>query len=218
MTTMQSRRGRKYKKRFDDAEQTEPSASVPVLENEPEPEEVVVAKTKKDKTTKATSFTQDSNLIDIWERRMVNPYGEASVPIHIKTPGMHLRWINTAQEGRYQRAVYTQGWMPVHKDELHDEREVQGAKFTTEGYVTRGERQAEMLMKMPEAIFRRIRKSMTEALEKEYRNIRQNLQQAGSLHFGDKYGGSAGEQASDAVTNFKGTVKFGKETVTLGDD
>src|SRR5258708_1956764 len=65
----------------------------------------------------------DGELQDIWERRVLNPDQRKSTPINIKRPGMHLRWINLASNGRYQRARYEEGWQPVPKDQLVDERE-----------------------------------------------------------------------------------------------
>lgn len=168
--------------------------------------------------SKAQGIETDANLIDIWERRMVNPDGIETPPIHLRTPGMRLRWINTSIPNRYHRAIYEQGWSPVQRTELKDEREIQGAQFTTEGYVTRGDRQAEMLMKIPEAIFKRIQQRRSELRDREYQKIRDNMAQAGAEHFGDRDGGSAGAQAGDIIANFKGSVKFGKERVTYGEE
>jgi len=70
------------------------------------------------------SFSTDGDLVDIWERRMLNPNQRPSLPIRLKTIGMHIRWINLANNGRYQRARYEEGWVPVERNELQDEREI----------------------------------------------------------------------------------------------
>lgn len=156
----------------------------------------------------------DGDLIDIWERRMLDP-GRAAAPIvRIKRPGMHLRWINLTSRGRYQRARYDQGYVPVTKDLLSDEREIYGVSYTTEGYVCRGEKQGEMLMMIPEAIYKKIQQRRSELNKKSYGKLKDNLQQAGATHFGNKYGGSAGDQAADAAGGFKGSIAFGTERVT----
>lgn len=158
----------------------------------------------------------DTNLVDIWERRMLNPTdtGGYSYKIAIKTPAMHLRWINTAQSGRYQRAREHQGYVPVHKDELVDERQIYGVSYTTEGWVCRGERQKEMLMKIPEYVFRKIRENQTKANRKSYEKLKENLASAGAKHFSDKYNTTAGDQAAEAATRFKGNISFGEERIT----
>lgn len=168
--------------------------------------------------TATQALSKDSNLIDIWDRRMQNPDGISAPPIHLRTPGQHLRWINTRQTGRYQRATYQQGWVPVSKDELADEREIMGAQFTTEGYVTRGERQGEMLMKMPEAIFKRIQQRKGELRDKNNQQIRERMSGAASKHFSEKYDSSTGDQAAEVISQFKGNISFGKERRTYGED
>lgn len=155
----------------------------------------------------------DGDLTDIWERRLLNPFGTSAPRIRITRPGMHLRWINLSARGRYQRARYDQGYMPVTKDLLVDEREVWGVTYTSEGYVCRGEKQAEMLMMIPEVIYKQLQMRKSRIVEKSYENLKDTMRQAGSTHFGDKYGGSAGEQAADIAGGFKGTIKFGRETV-----
>jgi hypothetical protein len=156
----------------------------------------------------------DGDLIDIWERRLLDP-GRAAAPIvRIKRPGMHLRWINLTARGRYQRARYDQGYVPVTKDLLSDEREIYGVSYTTEGYVCRGEKQGEMLMMIPEAIYKKIQQRRSELNKKSYGKLKDNLRQAGATHFGNKYGGSAGDQAADAAGGFKGSIAFGTERVT----
>src|SRR5262245_44273479 len=97
-------------------------------------------------------LSTDGDLVDIWERRLLNPNHTESLPIRIKTPGMKLRWINLRNGNRFQRARFEQGWVPVHKDELVNEREIYGVSYTADGSVCRGEKQGEMLMKIPTAV------------------------------------------------------------------
>lgn len=159
-------------------------------------------------------FSTDGDLLDIWERRILNPNHQESNPIRIKTPGMKIRWINLSNRGRFQRARYDQGWVPVQQSELEDEREIYGASFTTEGYVCRGEKQGEMLMKMPIAVYKKIQQRRGELNDLSYKKLRENMGSAGHSHFKEKYGGSAGDQAAEAASTFVGSVKFGTEKAT----
>lgn len=165
-------------------------------------------------TEELNKFTTDGDLVDIWERRMLNPQQKETRPIHITTPGMHLRWINLQNTARYQRARYEQGWQPVLKSELKDEREIYGSSYTTEGFVCRGEKQSEMLMKIPEAVFQKIQKAKRDAVEKSRKHIKENLQGAGAKHFADKYNSNRGDEIAGSMDHFKGDVKFGTEQVS----
>lgn len=158
-------------------------------------------------------FSTDGDLVDIWERRMLNPGLKPSKPIRLKTPGMHIRWINLANNGRYQRARYEEGWVPVHQEELTDAREIYGVSYTTEGWVCRGEKQQEMLMKIPEAVWKKIRAAKFAEVEKSRKHIKENMQAAGASHFGDKYNSNRGDEIASSLSAFKGDIKFGTEQV-----
>lgn len=188
---------RRYKRKYIDRIADEP----PKVEAKPE-------KKGKDDLSKLTT---DGDLVDIWERRLLNPDHQESLPIRIKTPGMKLRWINLSHRGRFQRARYEQGWVPVHRNELTEEREISGVSYTSEGYVCRGERQGEMLMKIPQVVWNKIQKRRSELTNLSYKKLREQMGSAGYAHFKDKYGGSAGDIAAEAAGSFVGQVKFGVE-------
>lgn len=162
---------------------------------------------------KLSQYSTDGNVLDIWERRILNPMEQSSPKIRITTPGMRLRWINLSQRGRYQRAR-DQGWVPVERAELYDEREIYGVSYDTKGFVCRGEKQTEMLMKMPEAVWRKIQARKGELTRKSYENLKERLASAGARHFGDKYNTTAGDMAAEAASKFKGNVSFGEERLT----
>ncbi len=164
-------------------------------------------------------FTSDGDLLDIWQRRMINPTLRDEQKIRLKVPGMHLRWINLSNNGRYQRARYGEGWMPVRKVELVDEREIFGSSFTTEGYVCRGEKQSEMLMRIPEAVWKQIQSRKFAAIEKSNRNIKEQMMGSGAAHLNEKYGKGGDEAAERAMGArgtpgaFRGDISFGREQV-----
>lgn len=202
-----------------DAKQTRGRKYVPKHTEVDEEDVVIEAKPKakakpKNQRQALQEFSTDGNLVDIWERRILNPNHHESIPIRIKTPGMKLRWINLSNKGRFQRARYEQGWVPVTKDELIDEREIFGVSYTNEQCVCRGEKQSEMLMKMPIAVYNKIQQRRAQLNTASYKKLRDNMGSAGYKHFKDKYGGSAGDQAEEAAANFVGSIKFGTERVS----
>lgn len=207
--------GRKYTPRFEDEPVAEEAPEEVAEEEEeaPAPKPKGAAPVKKQRQA-LQKLTTDGDLVDIWERRILNPNTRESLPIRITTPGMRLRWINLSNRGRFQRARYEQGWVPVVKGELVDEREIYGASYTSEGFVCRGEKQTEMLMKIPVAVYRKIQQRRTELNRASYAKLKQNMGSAGYGHFKEKYGGSAGDQAEEAASHFVGDVKFGKERVS----
>lgn len=168
-----------------------------------------------------SKFSTDSDVLDVWQRRLINPDGESMPTIRIKTPGMKLRWINTEQTARYSRATRFQGWVPVERDELVDEREIFGVTFTTEGYVCRGARQTGMLMKMPTSVWNAIQKKRAELNKASYQNLKAQMVSAGAQHiqekmgneFGDSVGRRAADQAAEGATHFKGNISFGEERI-----
>lgn len=201
------KRGRRYQPKYgsfkEAAQAKADKARDKQLEEMPKPTRAVMNK-----------LTTDGDLVDIWERRLVNPDHRDSVKVRISTPGMELRWINLKNPGRYHRARYEQGWVPVHKSELVDEREIADSSYTSEGHVCRGEKQAEMLMKMPTAIFRQIQERRAALNLESYKKLREQMGSAGFDHFKGKYGGSAGDQAAEVASQFRGQIKFGTEKVS----
>ncbi len=155
----------------------------------------------------------EGDLLDIWQRRILNPDQRQSTPIRINIPGMHLRWINLSNNGRFQRARYDEGYVPVKKKELVDEHEIYGASFTVEGYVCRGEKQTEMLMRIPAAVYKQIRQRRYDLIKHSNKNIKDQMQQQAAAHFGDRSNSSRGHAVADTLDHFKGEVKFGTESV-----
>ena len=168
-----------------------------------------------------SKFSVDSDVLDVWERRMLNPNGTSTPLIHITTPGMKLRWINCEQSGRFHRARNDQGWVPVEKDELKNPREIYGVTYTTEGYVCRGPRQQEMLMKMPASVWKEIEKRRAEINKKSYQTLKAQLASGGAQRVADRVSGEHGDaagriaadQAAEAAMNFRGNISFGEERV-----
>lgn len=160
----------------------------------------------------------EGDLLDIWQRRILNPDARQSTPIRIKIPGMHLRWINLANNGRFQRARYDEGYVPVRKRDLVDEHEIYGASYTVEGYVCRGERQTEMLMRIPEAVYKQIRQRRYALIQQSNTKIKDQMQQQAAAHFSDKTNSRSGQQTAETLEHFKGDIKFGSESVNPAEE
>lgn len=166
-------------------------------------------------------FETEGDLQDIWARRIANPddFGTAD-EIHIKYSGFKLRWVNNEMAGRYQR-VRNMGYRPVEKDELVDPREIAGVSYTSElsgkAFVCRGEKQKEILMKIPKAIWQEIEKSKVAKRRESYAQLKRSIQEAGVKEHTDKYGSAKGDQAADLVSSFRGNISFGTEQVGIED-
>lgn len=108
--------------------------------------------------------------LQVLDRRLVNPvtYGDSRITLSV--PGQWtLRWVNTSIEGRFDRATGMQGWVPVRPDELANRRQITNYKVTPDGYVSRGERMSEVLMRMPTAHYDRIQLRKTEINKRSMR-------------------------------------------------
>lgn len=147
--------------------------------------------------------------VELYERRLVNPDMTGTEPVKLTTPGdWYCRWINTDLPGRWDQVVHRMGYRPVHMSELADVRAVTGVVASPEGYVTRGDRGKEILVKMPQAWWDKIQGAKTErrlAQQRSGEKAREDLTQAVAARFGD--------QAGDAVTKWRTNVVPGRERV-----
>lgn len=170
-------------------------------------------------------FEVDGEVHDIWERRMINPETKQGEPIHLKRNGLHLRWINLSNNGRYQRAKYDEGWLPVTKDMLLDEREIYGVSYSVAGEVCRGEKQQEMLMWMPEAVFKKIQARKHQKVLDSQKKIKDSMLQDVATKINDKRGAGRGDEVVERATSsrgtdgaFRGQINFGSEAVEADGD
>lgn len=156
-------------------------------------------------------------LVEVWERRFLNPNQRGSSEVKLKVPGMVCRWINTAIEGRYHRAVYDQGWQPVPVALLADPTSIPDLYKHPHGQVARGERGKEVLMMMPEKVFEKIRNRKAELNRAATTKMRSELAEAAT----GKFGPDAGEFLNSGTTrdgNIKavGSIQFGSERIPMG--
>jgi hypothetical protein len=149
----------------------------------------------------------DPAKVNIWERRMVNPGRESVSPIMLREDGFTVRFINTEVQGRFHRAVYDQGWEAVKVEELRDAPDMLGLTPAADGFVRRGERGQEVLMKIPTIVFKQIQKRKGQIEMDSLRRTRQNLSEAAARQFGANAGEwASGKSIGEDVSGLKGRV------------
>lgn len=94
--------------------------------------------------------------IKVLDRRLQNPFGMASAPIDLKEPGWVVHIIDRRLRANRYYETLSRGWSPVHWNELKDQKQCDGFERSPEGYVVRGERQNEVLLKIPQSWWDRI--------------------------------------------------------------
>lgn len=88
--------------------------------------------------------------VDVLERRLQNPFGEPSAPIDLTDRSMSCRIFNREANNQRIYAAKQAGWEPVTLDDLAEPDQAAGFRLSTDGrYLVRGEREQEVLMKMP---------------------------------------------------------------------
>jgi len=96
-----------------------------------------------------------------YKRRIENPDGEQSREIRLTDPSWKPRWMNGAiQVDRIWRAKRS-GWDHVLVTELADKEQVGGFVETPEGFVSRGDKSQEVLMKIPRFVWSQIEDAKT---------------------------------------------------------
>ena len=162
------------------------------------------------------------DIINIWERRFINPGPTGDIPIPLKDPSFEVRWINTQQEGRFHRATREEGWVPVKPSELVDDPELLGLQ-TADDRVCRGEKNAEILMKIPAAVFDKIRhrkaQLVTESLKRTKGKVAEAIAERHGANAGDWAAGKSGA-AGRHISGLMGEVvdKIGTADVDSADD
>jgi len=99
--------------------------------------------------------------ISVLERRLQNPFGEPSAPIHLKDPALVPRWFNSAGRPDNIWRAKEQGWTGVVPGMIVDITQIGTYTTSPDGYVARGERAQEVLMAMPKDDFHQIQMAKT---------------------------------------------------------
>jgi hypothetical protein len=151
--------------------------------------------------------------IDILERRAqgIGVHGTGAPVIELKEAGWSVRWFNAAVASDHiWRAKNQKGWENVRPDELKDPEQVGGFQMSPDGFVVRGERGQELLMKMPTDYRVQIEKRKAEL---NIRNMdphrtKADVANAAGMALGDQ----AGQFINDNVKSI-GTITTTKERI-----
>lgn len=162
--------------------------------------------------------------IEVAERRLTDPTLPNTLPIRLKDePQEHedprgvrrkwyLRWINLAMPNRHHIAQQSLGYAPVKWDELQT-ADVVSNPFKGDEFVRRSEGGKEALMKMPMALYRRIKAKQHErhARTMTGRALRDSAIQAAHAR-------GLSPEDSEAIGDVIGTIKVGRDTLVSTED
>lgn len=136
------------------------------------------------------------------KERLTNPFGSRSEEVKLKDAAMVTRWFNAALYADRIWRAKNQGWDPVTPEELADKDQVGGFVQSADGYVARGDKQQELLMKMRRDDRDAIQMAKTEQNIRNMKMGRQREEVANAA--AEKFGDQAGEFLSK--TRMVGTV------------
>jgi hypothetical protein len=150
--------------------------------------------------------------VSVLERRLQNPFGEASAPIELTDPGLVCRVFNRAVNNQQIYKAQRNGWEFVTPDMVVDVEQAGGFKKSTDGQrMVRGEREEEVLMCMPKSDREQIE------LAKAKKNVRDmqlgRQKDAVAQAAAQQFGGAAGDFVSTA--KLVGTVTDSYERIAV---
>jgi hypothetical protein len=117
---------------------------------------------------------------------------------------MVLRWGNSRQEGRIDRLTRIKGWRPVTPEELPQALSFYGFTKSPDGFVVRGEKGQEVLLKMPRSLYDGIQQRKSDDLLRKMRSSKHVKEAA------------VGQMQGDADAD--GTDARRRETLLRGSD
>lgn len=87
--------------------------------------------------------------IEVLERRLQSPHGVEQPRIDLKEVGWDTRWFNSRLASNRIWEAKEKGWTGVLPSELDNPEQIGGFTVSPDGYVVRGEKGEELLMKYP---------------------------------------------------------------------
>jgi hypothetical protein len=167
---------------------------------------------------------KDFENIAVAERRLTDPNLPNALPIRLQDePQEHedprgtrrkwyLRWINLAMPNRHHIAQQSLGYAPVKWTELQT-ADVISNPFKGDEFVRRSEGGKEALMKLPMALYRRIKAKQH---EKHQRTMTGRALKDSAIAAAHARGLSP--EASENVGEIVGSIKVGRDTLVSPDD
>ncbi len=129
--------------------------------------------------------------ISVLERRLQNPFGEASSPIDLTDPTLECRVFNRAVGAQQIYKAGRNGWSFVEPGMLADLEQAGGFRVSTDGQrLVRGEREEEVLMYMPKTDRAQIElaKARKNVKDMQMGKQRDAVAQAAAQQLGDQAG------------------------------
>lgn len=107
---------------------------------------------------KADAVDKPDFSIEVLDRRLQNPFGEPSQPIHLKDKSLVCRWFNAGiSADKIWRAKHVKGWQHVTGNMVVDLDQIGAHSLSADGQkIVRGERGQEFLLCMPRDAFDKI--------------------------------------------------------------
>lgn len=156
--------------------------------------------------------------IDILERRLAggSVFGLGSPTIELKEPGWECRWFNSEVAADHiWRAKNRKGWDNVRPEELADPEQIGGYQTSPDGFVVRGEKGREVLLKMPSDYRRQIERKKAQENIRNMDPHRQKVQVAEAA--GKQFGDEAGSFINKNV-NLIGNITTTRERIAVSPD
>lgn len=129
----------------------------------------------------------------------------------------YLRWVNSAEEGRWSVVTDVKGYVPVRMSELRSPEAITGLhKVADDGrdpIVRRGDRGQEVLVKMPLELYTYVKQQQEAARKRRARNAKLVKEDLANVA-GQSLGSEAGDMIHD---EFSVSVKAAR-TTTLQDE
>jgi hypothetical protein len=153
--------------------------------------------------------------IDVLERRAagIGVHGEGSPKIDLKEPGWECRWFNSEVAADHiWRAKNRKGWDNVRPEELADPEQIGGYQTSPDGFVVRGEKGREVLLKMPSEYRAKIER------QKAAQNLRDMDPHRQKAEIANAAGKSLGDQAGSFINDnvsLIGNVKTTRERIAV---
>jgi len=153
--------------------------------------------------------------VEVLQRRLQSPFGAPSTKVRLKEDGWDARWFNAAIAADHIWRAKEQGWQGVRPAELADPDQIGGHTVSPDGFVVRGDKGQELLMKLPTDWRKQIQASKT---EQNMRNMRPGaMKREVAEAAGRKFGDQAGEFVRNNV-NLVGDVRDSYERIQRGNE
>lgn len=133
--------------------------------------------------------------IEVLQRRLQSPFGTPASQVRFTEGGWEARWFNAAIAADHIWRAKEQGWQGVRPAELADPEQIGGFSESPDGFVVRGEKGQELLMKLPTDWRKQIQARKT---EQNTRNMRPGVMKR---EVAEAAGKTLGDQAGQFVND-----------------